>query len=293
MRSAPWRTRIAALLGILIPLPLLGLLWLTWHKPQPQPMPGANFIPMLSLEQRRALLTYRRHCKADTECDPPLGCFYNALSRDRYCMDSICDGDEHCPDGFACRPVKTFSGTRLIRTCILVGERQEGERCSIRPYGTQEACMRGLLCQGRCGRPCQLDEPTSCPEGFFCSEGTQGPPSCLPTCEGRTCPEGQQCISRGRSGSICARLHGEDCLQRPCPSGQECITLEPYHRPGELWRECRQPCDNLTLPRCPEGSVCYLYQCIRTCDPEAPSSCAPGFTCGRSHDTEPWRCRPE
>ena len=293
MRLARWRTRVAALLVLLIPLPLFGLLWLAWHKPQPQPVPGADFIPMLDLEQRRALPTYQRPCNTDKECDPPLGCFYNALPRTTYCTDSICSKDEHCPDGFACRPRKTEGTARLIHTCILVGERKEGERCSNRPYNGQEACMGGLLCQGRCGRPCQLDVPTSCPEGFFCAEGRSAPPSCLPTCEGRTCPEGQQCISRGPRASICGRLHGEDCLQRPCPPGQECKTVEPYHRSGEIWRECVQSCDNTSPSTCPEGSVCYLFRCTRTCDPQAPTPCEPGFTCGRRHDTEPWRCRPE
>ena len=292
MRFTRWQTWVAALLGILIPLPLVWLLWLTWQKPQ-QPSPVATFIPMLQPDHRRALLTYQRDCHSDAECDPPLGCISSSISQARYCTDSMCETDAQCPDGFACAPLKTLEGNRFVRACTLIGERKEGERCAVLPSNLQEGCTQGLLCQGRCGRPCQLDNPSSCPEGFFCSEGRQGPASCLPTCEGRMCPEGQQCISQGRRGSICATVHGEDCLQQPCPEGQKCVTLEPFHRPGEAWRECRQPCGGTSDSPCPEGTVCHLYQCIKTCEPEAVSSCEPGFTCTRRHDTEPWRCIPE
>ena len=50
-----------------------------------------------------------------------------------------------------------------------------------------------------------MKEPSSCPEGFFCADTTPGP-ACRPTCEGRDCPEGQQCIRdrKGASG-LCRR----------------------------------------------------------------------------------------
>jgi len=42
-----------------------------------------NLIPMLSPEQRRALLSYERDCRSDADCEPPLGCFRNEFSKYR------------------------------------------------------------------------------------------------------------------------------------------------------------------------------------------------------------------
>jgi hypothetical protein len=293
------RTLLAVLLGVLLPLPLAWLLHiLMFARGTDESLPrDKTLVPMLSPEERRGLLTYGRHCDTNADCEAPLQCFFNTRLMSRYCSDSKCMTDVQCPEGFVCRTQTTTGNGDALRVCSLTGVRREGEACLVNTDSTDYACEKGLLCQGRCGRPCNMSAPTSCPEGFFCHAGSEDGPSCLPTCEGRGCPEGQQCVVRdkprlqGRQVSRCARVYGHDCRQHPCAQGQKCVLDDNPRVPDAVWMECLSTCGE-GAPPCPEGTVCHQYRCHTSCEPEEPSSCAPGFTCHRKTAREPWRCVP-
>jgi len=291
-----WSTVLAVLLSFALPLPLAWLLYASFlgriegeevNRVLPQ---GVHLVPMLTLEERRRLPTYERRCESDADCDPQLRCFWDMRAQRRYCSDSKCMSDEQCPEDFSCRFMTTRNDKDVLRFCTLVGVRGEGERCALFALDRKYGCQRDLSCRGRCGRPCELDTPTSCPEGFFCKEDPAGA-TCMPTCEGRTCPEGQRCIPRGKRVSICARVFGSDCLQSPCPSGQDCIVGDQPEVVDALWAQCLQECSGPKDDSCPEGTVCLFYRCRKSCTKEDPSACPPGFACdGRPE--EPLTCVP-
>jgi hypothetical protein len=284
------RARLAVLLCLLLPVPLVWLLHTAMDGGVLREPSGTRIAPMLSTEERRTLMSYERSCQKGEDCEAPLGCFINPRVMTRYCTDSRCLTDRHCPEGFVCRAMKTEDEEVLVRACALVGVRQEGEACKQMPATRESGCARGLLCQGWCGRPCRLDEPTSCPEGFFCREGPDGP-SCLPTCEGRSCPEGQQCVRFDGGISKCAEIHGRDCQRIPCPGGQRCFVHSPSIRPGEVWMGCLAPCGE-DAP-CAEGLICHMRYCRQPCDPGAQGTCASHYKCDRYSDSEPWTCGPD
>jgi hypothetical protein len=260
-----WRPLVAALLCILLPLPLVWLLSISLLGPdlgQPHG-PRLNVVPMLTDAERKHVLTYGRTCHTDEECDPRLRCFYSMVSHDSYCVDSRCMTDLQCPDGFTCQTYESRTGKDLLKACSLVGQRKEGEVCETftrrRPY----ACERGLLCHSRCGRPCRVDDPTSCPEGFFCEDAPTGA-ACQPTCEGRICPEGQQCVSEGGRVSICATVHGQNCQRTPCEQEQHC-DVRRYPQPvDQIWMNCAPLCGLLDTPPCPDETVCEAFHCRAT-----------------------------
>ncbi len=290
-----WRPLLAVLLGLALPLPMAWLLYtfllgnLAGEGARLSLPHGVHPLPMLTLEERLRLPTYERDCRSDADCDPQLRCFFNMLSQRSYCTDSMCMTDEQCAEGFACRLLTTESHQDVLRACSLVGVRGEGEVCVALPRERKSGCRRDLLCRGRCGRPCRPDEPASCPEGYFCEEDIAGA-TCQPTCEGRTCPEGQQCIPRGERVSICARVFGPNCLRNPCPSGQDCSIDDSFEVADAVWMQCMQSCFSKDAP-CPDGTVCYFYSCRTACTREDPSVCAPGFACHGRPD-EPLTCVP-
>jgi hypothetical protein len=291
-----WRPLLAVLLSLALPLPLA---WLLYASLFGHPMgeesslslpPGVQLLPMLTLEERLRLPTYERDCRSDEDCDPQLRCFFNMLSQRSYCTDSMCMTDQQCPDGFACRLLTTRDRQDVLRACSLVGVRGDGEVCVALPRERENGCRESLRCRGRCGRPCRPDEPTSCPEGHFCEEDVAGA-TCQPTCEGRTCPEGQQCVPRGERVSICARVFGPNCLQSPCPSGQSCSVDDSFKVADAVWMQCMPPCGSPEDAPCPEGTVCYFYSCRTACTREDPSACPPGFACN-GRPGEPLTCVP-
>jgi hypothetical protein len=294
-----WRPFLAALFGLLLTLPLMWLLYAAMFEQGTNPphSQGKTPVPMLSAEQRRALLTYGHPCTSDTDCESPLRCFFSTHTMNKYCSDSRCVTDLQCQEGFVCRTQTTTSNGDPIRICSPVGVRKEGEVCLEHASTSDYACDKGLLCQSRCGRPCQPEEPSSCPEGFFCHDGSEDGPSCLPTCEGRTCPEGQRCVAldrpklQGRHASICARVYGRDCEQDACPQGQLCLRQTYPQPPDAVWMQCVSSCGD-GAPPCPEGTLCHQSRCQESCAPEDPSSCEPGFVCHRKTPQEPWRCVP-
>jgi hypothetical protein len=292
-----WRTRLAILLGLLLPLPLVWLLSFALYghglgdATDASPSQPMRLVPMLTSGERQGLLTYKQECRTDADCDQPLRCFFNMLVQHSYCADSTCMTDAHCPEGFTCQNWATHSGKDQLRICSVVGVRKEGEVCLMLPSEREHGCERGLVCRDRCGRPCRLEDPSTCPEGYFCEDDPSGP-SCQPTCEGRTCPEGQRCVSRGERISICAQVLGQDCQLNACPQGQGCSVREYPEHAHAVWMECLQSCDMQGDPTCPEGTVCHLYQCRKSCTPQDSSVCGPGFGCGRNHPSMPWACVP-
>ena len=283
---------IAVICGPILAVPLMWLLAnALFPLPQVQTIGGRPISPVLTEEDRQRLQTYHRECLHKADCEPPLGCLLDPRAGWFYCTDSQCLTDAQCSEGFSCQPLPTNEAGPLVRYCIPLGIGKEGETCISVPTEQKEACEPGLLCaKGWCGRPCQLDDARNCPEGFFCGDTIPGP-ACLPTCEGRTCPEGTRCISDNRTGaSSCAVVYGEDCQQHPCSPGQKCMPV--FGDANHVWMECFPQC-NKGLPPCPEGSICNGRVCRKACDPKGPNVCEPGFTCQSRVPQQPWMCQPD
>lgn len=149
-------------------------------------------------------MTYKKRCWPSGECELPLGCFFDVRHVRSYCTDSQCEADAQGAAFEVCRILPTWGGGPFVRMCIPVGPRQEGEGCVALPRDKRNSCVAGLLCGGRggwCSRPCSSEDGRECPEGFFCA-GTIPQPLCLPTCETRGCPAGQQCIPFSRGSQV-------------------------------------------------------------------------------------------
>lgn len=244
--------------------------------------------PILTLDERRELMTHERSCKKAEDCEPPLGCL-NLGSGHSICMASECQTDLQCAEEFTCRALKSRGGGPWIHTCIVRGTAEEGEPCSSSYTFQQEAvCRPGLLCNGHCGRPCQLDDSSSCPEGSICLKGREGP-SCMPTCEGRTCPEGQECVPFKDGSSVCGKIWGENCQRQGCPEGTSCRTSYFPGSPGEISMECIQRCGE-GRPPCLEGTLCDQRMCRRPCDEKDAHACGPQEVCSYFPVTRRWLC---
>ncbi|SEK49784.1 hypothetical protein SAMN05444354_101719 [Stigmatella aurantiaca] len=295
MRRMNGPKAVAVCAGLLLPLPLL-LLWALLHPEVfAEAPPGGRISPMLTHEQRMRLVTYGQYCGPEAACEPPLGCLFDARYPRSTCTDSQCLTNEQCREGEVCQSLATQGNGPQVRVCVPIGPRKEGEGCVELPRNKENACEAGLLCGGRdhgwCARPCRLDGPRNCPENFFCAD-TLPHPLCLPTCERRQCPAGQHCISLGEGASVCARIHGPNCLQTPCPDGRECdVAREPPH-PGEVWMECVEKCGEGLSP-CSDGKVCDGWHCLPACAPHGPpDACGEGYHCSRSREDGPFSCQP-
>ena len=281
-----WRTLLAIVAGLLLAVPLalaMGSVLYPVHAPPSRS--DVRVSPVLSYGEYRELLTYGKACRGQADCESPLGCLQINPGDASYCLASECMTDVQCPDGFACRSFTTLNSGPMIRFCAPIGPQQEGHPCMQGLGVNTFACAQGLRCAGWCGRPCELDAPATCPEGFFCGKGPEGP-SCLPTCEGRTCPEGQQCIRFEGGTSVCAAVRGQDCQQTPCAEGFECRRHFP--RTGAqglvVGMECVQPCGEGAA--CPEGLVCSHGECRRSCEPDTLGACGPDEACKQGSATE-------
>lgn len=275
-----WRVLLAMAAGLLLTLPLaLALGTVLYPGGKPASKSGSQIIPVLTYGEYRELTTFDRPCRTQADCEAPLGCVQINPSGPSICAASDCMTDLQCPEDFTCRTLNTLDDSARVRLCILEGWRKEGEPC-MQGLGVRGGnCARGLLCAAWCGRPCELDTPGSCPEGFFCRSGPDGP-SCLPTCEGRTCPEGQRCIRFEGGTSICAEVRGQNCQETPCAEGSTCRRHIPRPRKQGLLvgMECVQPCGE-GAPPCPEGLVCSSGECRRPCEPDTPGTCGPHEAC--------------
>jgi hypothetical protein len=288
-----WRAALALLIGVLLPVPLVLLVGLVQRPVPPPPAPsGRKISPVLTAEQRLRLATYRADCGSGERCEPPLGCLSETRAFRQYCTDSQCTLDTECPEGQVCRALATAGDGPLVRVCVPVGVRQEGEACSRLPADREGACVRELICGGKhmgwCARPCQKAE--ECPAGFFCAD-TNPEPVCLPTCEERGCPEGQHCVRYEQGVSVCAKVYGPQCQQTPCPRGGECEVFHEY-APGKAWMECVERCGE-GHPPCSAGLVCDKWRCRVPCDPKGPSVCIEGYICRQHKQDRPFTCQPE
>jgi hypothetical protein len=292
-----WRRAAGGCAGVVLPLPLVLLLWWLLRPEVPAESPkGGRISPMLEHEQRTRLTTYRRECRSGAECEPPLGCLYESRYRQAYCTDSQCITDTQCPEDHVCRPLATKENGLLVRICVPIGVRQEGESCDPAPKDKDHACAVGLVCGGHnyhwCGRPCRPGVgAVECPEGFFCAP-TEPEPVCQPTCEGRACPAGQHCVRFETGASVCASVYGPNCQESPCPGGQLCRVLTSPPHAGKAWMECIERCGR-GFPPCGAGKICDAWQCVPACAPQAPAVCAEGFRCRQPWPDSPFGCHPD
>jgi|SRR5215217_674130 len=289
-----WRTPMGVGVALLLPLPLVLILGGTLQPERPEHFRGRPVSPPLSKEERGPLRTYHRDCTRSTDCEAPLGCLMDARAHAQYCADSQCLTDAQCEDGQHCQLLATEGHGPMVRYCLLLGVRTEGERCIKVPASREEACAPGFICGssgGFCARPCSLTEPESCAPDFFCAD-TQPEPLCLPTCEKSGCPEGQHCIRHEEGASACARVFGPQCQQTPCPSGQTCEFIHASHLPDRIWSECEQRCGK-DFPPCPDGLVCDGWACEQPCDPKGPNTCDEGYRCFQRRPSSPWVCHPD
>lgn len=292
-----WRAVLGVLAGVLLPVPLVLVVLIAWREAWQVRTP-MHVSPVLSREEQLQRVTYQRRCRESAECESPLGCLKNARLEEFLCTDSQCVTDAQCAEGKSCQVFITEGNGPRVRACVTQGVRREGEECWDLPAGREQACEPGLRCiEGWCGRPCRMDVAESCPEGFFCADDVTGP-VCLPSCEGRGCPEGQQCVrfpTRKVSQPVtaCRVVYGPNCRQFPCAEGQRCIVNHAPDRPGEVWMACMQHCGKDDEPACPDGLVCVRPYCRQPCEPGVPGACGPAMKCEQIRPDAPWVCRPE
>ena len=293
MPQLKWRTIVGGCASLLLPLPLVLLLWGLLRPEVPPEAPGrAPISPMLDPEQRMRLMTYRRECRSGAECEPPLGCLYESRYRQAYCTDSQCMTDAQCPDDHVCRPLATKENGLRVRICVPMGVRQEGESCDPAPQDKGHACAAGLVCGGHnnswCGRPCRSGaQAAECPEGFFCAD-TNSESVCLPTCEKRGCPEGQRCVRFDEGASTCAHVYGPNCQQSSCPEGRECWVLTQPPHPGKAWMQCLERCGKGLPPAAPGRSATFGCAC-RNATRKAQTYAATVIGAGRAGRIRPLR----
>ncbi len=286
------RVVLAGFAGVLLALPLILLLG---HLLRPATAAGGRQrSPVLDTEARTRLGTYRRDCGPDRACEAPLGCVWDTRIPARYCSDSQCTTEMHCPEGQVCRDIASEGGGPLVGFCVPAGSRQEGERCLALTLDKNAACAADLICGGQegwCARPCHKDRANACPEGFFCAN-TIPEPVCLPTCKMRGCPTGQHCIQDNQGASQCVVVHGADCQQTPCSAGSACQVRYDRAKPGHMWMECIQPCGGGSPP-CPTGMSCDGWACRPSCDPQTHAACGEGYRCAQADSDTPYTCQPD
>ncbi len=274
---AKWRVPLALLLALMLIVPLGWVLRLALEGPKPLSAQNGDgkLVPRFSATEHGHLHTLYGHCRGDEDCDPPLVCLTGLLLVKPFCTASECMTSQDCREGFSCRSLAV--GQRIVRLCAVDGEVDEGGPCLKIPKRPSQGCKRELICAGDiCGRPCAPEEPQSCPPGFFCgSEDVEGA-ACLPTCEGRPCTQGEQCVRITQGASVCARVHGRECQLEPCPAEQKCEVVTSATRPGHAWMKCLPPCGE---QQCPEGWLCVGGACRRMCETGTASTCGPEETC--------------
>jgi hypothetical protein len=274
MAGADHNKVVAAAMAILLMLALGGgTVWV-----------GTSSHRRSTLDNARArdLLTYRRNCRTQADCEAPLLCMSDAQHGGWRCLASECETDSQCEPGFMCTPFH-FPRSPPIQLCLIQGIRNEGEPCTDFPLHAEHGCRPGLICNsGFCGRPCRPDGSPTCPEGFTCHPGNNDP-ACLPSCLRTGCPQDKRCVRLVDELAVCAVVHGHDCETQPCPTGEVCRRETGRQAGGQdviMW--CARPCDGRGDGGCPRGSVCVAGFCERTCDEAAPTTCGPGERCTRT-----------
>ena len=284
---------LGLLLALLLALPLILIVRSAMNVGPAVELPGGRPIsPVLDVEERTRRVTYHRDCEQSSDCEAPLGCLVDGRVWRTYCTDSQCRTDAQCSDGLVCRSIATKGDGPLVRACVPLGPRKEGEECAPLPTRQEVACSPGLMCggsKGWCGRPCQLEKQDSCSAGFFCAD-VAPEPLCLPTCERTGCAQDEQCIRYDAGVSVCARVYGRNCQQSTCPADAKCQMLNAVQ--GKIWMDCIHQCSP-EHPSCPEGEACSLLACLRQCDPARGDACGAGFRCEQRTPQASWLCRPD
>ncbi|MBM7113464.1 hypothetical protein [Archangium primigenium] len=244
---------------------------------------GWRRLPMLPADARQALPTFLRPCESSADCDALLVCQYASAFRARICVGSDCTTDSDCPPSTVCRWIPSEDpGARVaVSACAFSGVLPEGAPCVRLGEREDEGCEPHLVCADWCGRRCGSWLTGACPEGTFCAlEGPDGP-VCLPTCEGRACPKGQDCVRRDGGVSVCARVHGSNCQREPCAPGRVCrVDTRPF-RPGEAWMACATPCEGegSAARGCDGLGACLDGRCWEYCSPMEREPCLEDFVC--------------
>ncbi|KFA89512.1 hypothetical protein Q664_34625 [Archangium violaceum Cb vi76] len=272
---------LAAIALLVIPLAGLAILW--FRSPPEQVVEGWRFAPWLSPAEARERPTLLQPCQGDEQCDPPFVCFHDPRIQQRQCTGTGCESDSWCPPETACRAIPLRGRDRMaLRTCAHEGMRKEGERCLrfVQWPMRERACGQGLVCavSGWCGRRCVPGKEGTCAEGFFCSRGDPDGPLCQPTCEGRTCPEGQECVRWEGGVSVCLVVYGRSCHDdEPCPEGTVCEMEPLLTLVGQARRSCVRTCGLEGAESCLEGFVCHQGRCRPRCSLTRPDSCGTRF----------------
>lgn len=234
-------------------------------------------------------------CWTDSDCPRGQGCVPDWKTRRFKCVSSECEEDTHCFPGFVCRTVSTGITDTVIRRCVPEGVQQEGEACAAVTSSRRSTCREGLRCVDQmCTAPCQLDVPTSCPSGYTCTDGPDGP-GCVPDCQKLGCPQGQQCKHLKGSDYTCLERVTGTCPESSCAEGERC-NVNLFRGHGTFW--CARVCNPLRPDSCPSGQVCgkasgTASTCYRQCDPRDLDFCGPGWMCATvSEDFSLWGCSP-
>jgi hypothetical protein len=245
-----WRMPLTIMLCIVLVLPLILLVSGVVGRWQGQGQIDTTLSPILSVEERRQLLTFERPCEKREDCEAPLGCLPLSSQGPNYCVASECETDLQCDQGLTCQVLETLGNGPRVRFCVPQGRRKEGEPCLRGASIHKNACEEGLLCAGFCGRRCEADVPESCPAGYTCKRGPDGF-SCLPTCQDRGCSAGQECVDLSGGVSVCASVVGQNCQRQSCEEGARCSVAYPKLEQGRLHikMECVLPASNASNPR--------------------------------------------
>ena len=285
----------AVIAGILLSAPLLIVLVLWVRSPTGRRVEGWRFAPWLSSKEFRAQRDLLKPCQDDAQCTPPLVCFHDPRFMGGGCVASECHSDPWCAPEGVCRAVPLNEQHTAIRFCVFEGGRKEGEQClRIAPPSFRHlACSAGLVCglAGWCGRRCSPGQEGTCPDGFFCARGDPEGPICQPTCEGRTCPEKQECLRQKGGVSACVNVYGRDCPTDPCDDGQACAVQPLPLRMDWGSRECLVECGTPGSTGCPKDFVCHQGLCRQHCTMANPRPCNDQF-CQRIDDEGNGVCLP-
>lgn len=246
--------------------------WWLWARQASR----ADVNPVLSEGELMRLTTYKRVCRSSVECEWPLSCALDVKVDKLRCVASECETDLQCEEGFTCRAIHATKPR--VRACMVIGTRQEGERCEGFPRRAHQGCAAGLVCAfGHCGRPCRLDKPSLCPAGTQCRDTDDGP-ACAPACRPGDCAEGRECIAFRDGIAACGVVVGQNCDRVPCPAGQECRRRMIGLR-DRIAMGCETPCKSDS--DCPSELHCFSKFCRRPCNVKDPSTCGPQEECMR------------
>jgi len=253
-----------------------------WWYVSGTPGVARNMVPVLDKGQLQKLLTYKRRCRKQSDCEAPLLCVGDNRWGGFRCLASECETDNQCEPGFRCTPFVYRQGP-VFQLCLVQGTQREGERCEHFHLKENRGCQPGLVCDsGFCGRPCDPNRPSTCPEGSVCHREANLP-ACLPSCLKSSCPPETQCIRIAGDFSVCATVRGRDCDKQPCPPGEECQRELGYRWQSQvvkMW--CASPCNEKEGRLCPAGWACLDTFCTRLCGEGSPETCPLGEQCTRT-----------